>query len=137
MQEEPSGIRLLQLIEGKITQITRRERENLAHICLYETGGYWAAFERSAYQLCRLFPDLNVSALKLRDNPFPVVFACVSDKELLSYAESHILCVDKPDYKEILAEEISPVNYFRWHQQSLQPLVTARPALHQKSDYYT
>ena len=55
-EAEPSGVRLMAFLAAHRTEVLAREQNNERFIHLYGTGGYWAAFERSAYQLCRLFP---------------------------------------------------------------------------------
>ena len=56
-EAEPSGVRLMAFLAAHRTEVLAREQNNERFIHLYGTGGYWAAFERSAYQLCRLFPE--------------------------------------------------------------------------------
>lgn len=122
---EPSGIRLQRLIETQISQIIRRERKNVARIYLYETGDYWIAFERSAYSLCRLFPEADISVVMLRDNPFPIILANISEKKLCHYAKQHIFYRDTPDYKEIATAEIPLIQYNIWHRQAVLPYINA------------
>ena len=47
----------MNLLRERLTEIMDRERANRNSIHLYCTGPYWVAFERSAYQLHRAFPD--------------------------------------------------------------------------------
>lgn len=122
---ESSGMRMKRLMETQLPQIVRIERKNDSRICLYGTGDYWTAFERSAYRLCQLFPELDTSIVMLRDQPFPVVMASITDEALRRYAERHIFCRNTPDYKEIAAAEIPPMQYFQWHRQVLQSYLPA------------
>ena len=69
----PSGIRLMNLLRERLTEIMDRERANRNSIHLYCTGPYWVAFERSAYQLHRAFPDSETTPLRLFAYPFPIV----------------------------------------------------------------
>ena len=69
----PSGIRLMNLLRERLTEIMDRERANRNSIHLYCTGPYWVAFERSAYQLHRAFSDSETTPLRLFAYPFPIV----------------------------------------------------------------
>ena len=85
----PSGIRLVNLLRERLTEIMDRERANRNSIHLYCTGPYWVAFERSAYQLHRAFPDSETTPLRLFAYPFPIVMVSVTDRSLRSYARKH------------------------------------------------
>ena len=50
---QPSGVRLLALLQGQWKEILRREESNVSLMHLYGTGTHWVAFERSACQLSR------------------------------------------------------------------------------------
>ena len=62
-EEVPSGIRLMLLLKERLVEIMDRERANQNSIHLYCTGPYWVAFECSAYQLYRAFPDSELAPL--------------------------------------------------------------------------
>ena len=89
--EVPSGLRLMNLLREHLTEIMDRERANQNSIHLYCTGPYWVAFECSAYQLYRAFPDSETMPLRLFAYPFPIVMVSVTDRSLRSYARKHIL----------------------------------------------
>ena len=55
----------MNLLRERLTEIMDRERANRNSIHLYCTGPYWVAFERSAYQLHRAFPDSETTPLRL------------------------------------------------------------------------
>ena len=80
----PSGIRLQQLIQNQYKEILAREKNNDKFIHLYDIGAYWVAFERSAYQLHRAFPDSETTPLRLFAYPFPIVMVSVTDRSLRS-----------------------------------------------------
>ena len=61
----------MSLLRERLTEIMDRERANRNSIHLYCTGPYWVAFERSAYQLHRAFPDSEITPLRLYACPFP------------------------------------------------------------------
>ena len=72
MSSLPSGVRLVALLNDHLREIMGRERANHTSMHLYCTGPYWVAFERSAYQLRRAFPDSEVTPMRLLGYPFPV-----------------------------------------------------------------
>ena len=80
MSSLPSGIRLMSLLREHLDEIMGRERTNLTSIHLYCTGLYWVAFERSAYQLYRAFPDSEIMPMRLYAYPFPIVMVSVTDR---------------------------------------------------------
>ena len=101
MSTLPSGVRLVALLNDHLGEIMGRERANHTSMHLYCTGPYWVAFERSAYQLRRAFPDSETTPMRLLGYPFPVVMVSVTDRSLRSYARKHILRIDEPDYKRL------------------------------------
>lgn len=120
-----NGALVIQLIETQWPKIFRREIKNTTHISLYEAGEYWMAFEYSAYLLCGLFPQLRVTVIEMHNNPFPIVMAGISDEELRRYTSRHILKRDYLDYKEIVPTKTPATEYHQWHQQAVQPFLSA------------
>ena len=111
----PSGIRLMNLLRERLTEIMDRERANRNSIHLYCTGPYWVAFERSAYQLHRAFPDSETTPLRLFAYPFPIVMVSVTDRSLRSYTRKHILRRDGSDYKLLTVPGFPLEDYREWH----------------------
>ena len=103
-------MRLMRLMDARLFDIIRQEHKNRNCIHLYGTGEYWAAFEQSAYLLCRIFPE----------NETAVVMANIPDRTLKVYSRSHIFRCDEADYKEFIAEEITPKQYQIWHRKEVQ-----------------
>ena len=62
---QPSGVRLLALLQGQGQEILRREENNASLMHLYGTGTHWVAFERSACQLSRLCPEAKIIPMRL------------------------------------------------------------------------
>ena len=126
--EVPSGIRLMNLLREHLDEIMGRERTNLTSIHLYCTGPYWVAFERSAYQLHRAFPDSETTPLRLFAYPFPIVMVSVTDRSLRSYARKHILRRDESDYKLLTVPELPMADYRAWHAGEVErlPLLNER-----------
>ncbi|MDB9167659.1 hypothetical protein PN649_22250 [Parabacteroides distasonis] len=121
-EEVPSGIRLMLLLKERLVEIMDRERANRNSIHLYCTGPYWVAFERSAYQLHRTFPDSETMPLRLFAYPFPIVMVSVTDRSLRSYARKHILRRDESDYKLLTVPGFSLADYREWHAGEVEGL---------------
>ena len=128
MSSLPSGIRLMSLLREHLDEIMGRERTNLTSIHLYCTGLYWVAFERSAYQLYRAFPDSEIMPMRLYAYPFPIVMVSVTDRSLRSYARKHILRRDESDYKQLTVPGFSLADYREWHVGEVEglPLLSER-----------
>ena len=126
--EVPSGLRLMNLLREHLTEIMDRERANQNSIHLYCTGAYWVAFECSAYQLYRAFPDSETMPLRLFAYPFPIVMVSVTDRSLRSYARKHILRRDGSDYKLLTVPGFSLADYLEWHAGEVEglPLLSER-----------
>ena len=122
MSSLPSGVRLVRLLNEHLSDIMNCERTNIASIHLYCTGPYWVAFEYSAYQLRRAFPDSEVTPMRLFGYPFPVVMVSVTDRSLRSYARKHILRRDDKDYKQLTVPGLSLVDYREWHAGEVKGL---------------
>ena len=122
MSSLPSGVRLVRLLNEHLNDIMNRERANQNSIHLYCTGPYWVAFERSAYQLCRLFPRSETSVIRFITYPFPVVMAAVTDAELRAYSRRHILRIAEPDYRVLTTGEFPPERYREWHRVEVEEL---------------
>lgn len=120
--EVPSGIRLMNLLRERLTEIMDRERANQNSMHLYCTGSYWVAFERSAYQLHRAFSDSETLPLRLYAYPFPIVMVSVTDLSLRSYARKHILRKDESDYKLLVVPELPMSDYRTWHAGEVEGL---------------
>ena len=112
----------MNLLRERLTEIMDRERSNRGSIHLYCTGPYWVAFERSAYQLHRVFPDSETTPLRLFAHPFPVVMVSVPDRSLRSYVRGHILRRDDVDYKVLTVPELTLDAYRAWHAKEARGL---------------
>ncbi|MEO3239772.1 hypothetical protein [Parabacteroides distasonis] len=110
------------MLNEHFSEIMSRERTNIASIHLYCTGPYWVAFECSAYQLRRAFPDSEVTPMRLLGYPFPVVMVSVTDRSLRSYVRRHILRRDDIDYKLLTASQLSHEDYQAWHAGEVKGL---------------
>ena len=122
MSTLPSGVRLVALLNDHLCEIMGRERANHTSMHLYCTGPYWVAFERSAYQLRRAFPDSETTPMRLFGYPFPVVMVSVTDRSLRSYTRKHILRRDESDYKLLTVPGFSLADYREWHAGEVEGL---------------
>ena len=120
--EVPSGLRLMNLLREHLTEIMDRECANQNSIHLYCTGAYWVAFECSAYQLYRAFPDSETMPLRLFAYPFPIVMVSVTDRSLRSYARKHILRRDESDYQLLTVPGLPLPAYREWHSGEVEGL---------------
>ena len=91
-ENEPCGIRLMRLMDARLF-------DNL---------------------LCRIFPENETAVVTHTAYPFPVVMANIPDRALKVYSRSHIFRCDEADYKEFIAEEITPKQYQIWHRKEVQ-----------------
>ncbi len=112
---ESSGILLLRLVNTRIFEITKKELRNTDRLCLYGTGGWWTAFERSAYHLSRLFPDSQSFAVTPPGCPFTIIGLSVSGKELNKYMKKHPADRQGVDYLEFSADTLDTKDYDAWH----------------------
>ena len=122
MSSLPSGVRLVRLLNEHLNDIMSCERTNNASIHLYCTGPYWVAFERSAYQLRHVFPDSEITPMRLLGYPFPVVMVSVTDRSLRSYTRKHILRRDGSDYKLLTVPGFPLADYREWHAGEVEGL---------------
>ena len=122
MSTLPSGVRLVRLLNEHLGEIMGRERTNQNSIHLYCTGPYWVAFECSAYQLRHVFPDSEITPMRLLGYPFPVVMVSVTDRSLRSYTRKHILRRDGADYKLLTVPGFPLADYREWHAGEVEGL---------------
>lgn len=126
---EPSAIRLMRLMNDHLPEILLREQRNEGLILLYGTGEYWTAFEKSACQLCRIFPEAETSVLANTPGPFPAVMASITDERLTDYGRRHSLALDLPDYKEISVPAMQPEQYSTWYRETVKAFMPAIKAM--------
>lgn len=68
---------LMELIETCLFDIIHTEDTTGRFIRLYGAGDYWHAFEESAYQLSQLFVTHDVTVLRHKVYPFPVLMVSI------------------------------------------------------------
>ena len=116
---ESPGMRLMSFLAAHQQEILDREKNNETLVHLYNTGGYWVAFEHSACQLCRLFPRHETAVFNFRDYPFPVVMASVTDADLQAYSRGHILRTAGHDYEILTVPALAPELYKHWYRRTI------------------
>jgi len=113
------GLRLMEFLETRQKSILEREADNLNNVYLYGMGNYWVAFERSAYLLCRLFPQSGTSVIRFASFPFPVVMASVADWDLSGYPRKQVSEALSDDFRRLSAPSLCPSRYVRWHRAAV------------------
>ncbi len=118
---ETRWMQLQNLMEAQHVKILNREKDNACRAYLYNAGEYWIAFERSAWQLCQLFPQSNVSILHLKTYPFPIVMASVLYQHALPYFRQHIVQTFR-DHTILLTSALPSTKYCKWHRDTVNGL---------------
>ncbi len=113
---EPSGLRLMRLINTRSLEIARREFRNADKLCLYGTGGYWTAFEHSAYFLSRFFPNLESFVCNHPNYPDSIVGVSVSDRQLNRLKKQTAVHSQDTDYLEFPMNSFEAADYHSWHE---------------------
>ena len=121
-QEEKSGIRLFRLLEEHGREILAREADNRTSVHLYCTGTYWVAFEKSAYQLKRFFPQGETSIFQFAFSPVPVVMTSVKAQELQALLHRQGTQNEETDYQMLDAQPFPAAYYWRWHANEVKTL---------------
>lgn len=66
-----SLLEFTELLKNRLTDLLFQEAENDKYIYLYLADGYWTAFEKSAYRLCRIYEPVMLLPMRLPYVPFP------------------------------------------------------------------
>lgn len=113
------GIALGKLMENRLSDILFNESANRDCIHLYHVGDCWVAFERSAFNLCRIYSKAVVNAMKVFIAPFPIVLASVEDREISLFVD------DMECMKRTLVERIYKTKnpsdsklFHQWHHRN-------------------
>lgn len=110
---------MTELIETRLFDIIRTEDITGRFIRLYGAGDYWHAFEESAYQLSQLFGTHDITVLRHKVYPFPILMASISDNELQAYSKNHIFRKKVSGYRELVGMGISMKQYKEWHKKEV------------------
>ena len=127
---EPCWIPLMELVETRLFDIIRTEDTTGRCIRLYGAGDYWHAFEESAYQSSLPFGTDDITVLRHKAYPFPVVMASISDDGLQAYGKNHMFRRKAPGYRELVGMGNSMKQYKEWHKKEVMKFFPF-PALHE------
>ena len=114
--------RVTTLLEGRLRQILRKERDNENRVHLYGVGEYWVAFERSAY----LFEQLDAKAatpvvMHLKDYPFPIVMHAAHYTRVDALCRHHVMSRRTMEYLQLLTRPMDSGSYNRWYRKQVSP----------------
>ena len=107
-----SGLRLQSLLLHEITTILHQEFDNESAIYLYNTGTHWVAFEHSAYQLCRQYPESDLTPFFFDNYPFPVLMASIQAKDLKNKSLNGRMTLKAP--------KLNLRQYRAWHRREVK-----------------
>lgn len=112
------GIALGKLMENHLSDILFKESTNRDCIHLYHVDDCWVAFERSAFNLCRIYSKAVVNAMKVFIAPFPIVLASMEDREM-PLAMGDTECSKRTLEERIYKTKPSDSKLFqKWHHQA-------------------
>ena len=86
-----SLLEFTELLKNRLTDLLLIEADNDKHVFLYLADGYWTAFEKSAYRLCRIYEPVMLLPMRLPFVPFPIVTASIN-QDSLQAALSGLAC---------------------------------------------
>lgn len=66
-----SLLEFTELLKNRLTDLLLIEADNDKHVFLYLADGYWTAFEKSAYRLCRIYEPVMLLPMRLPIRSFP------------------------------------------------------------------
>ena len=119
---QPSGVRLLALLQGQGQEILRREENNASLKHLYGTGTHWVAFERSACQLSRLCPEAKIIPMRLSGFPFPVVMATFGQAQSEHFIHGLPEVEEGSDRLSFKMPALPDGEYGVWHNRQVEYL---------------
>ena len=119
---QPSGVRLLALLQGQGQEILRREENNASLMHLYGTGTHWVAFERSACQLSRLCPEAKIIPMRLSGFPFPVVMATFGQAQSEHFIHGCPEVEEGSDRLSFKMPALPDGEYGVWHNRQVEYL---------------
>ncbi len=125
---EPSGVRLMRLINTRTQEIAGKEFSNDDRLYLYGTGGYWTAFEHSAYFLNRVFPNIESFVFNHPSYPYTIIGMSITDKELQILKKLNPNYEQEKDYIEFAVKSFAPQRYNNWHKRIVSGFLSAANA---------
>lgn len=102
-------------------EIVSREKDNQDVIHLYNVGGWWVAFECSAYLLSRLHMGCYSSVLRMpepAERP-PLIMDGLSEEEVKELCRINGILHDETNYKAFVSGRCNAALYARWKNRYL------------------
>ena len=102
-------------------EIVSREKGNQDVIHIYNVGGWWVAFECSAYLLSRLHMGCYPSVLCLPERPErqPLIMDGLSDEDVEQLCRINVTLHDETGYKAFASGKCNAALYVRWKKKYL------------------
>ena len=113
-----SLVEFTELLKNRLSDILFQEAENDKYIYLYLADGYWTAFEKSAYRLCRIYGSSMLLPMRLTFAPFPFVTASIMQDSLhtaLSGLTSRMRSRNERIY--LAGKDANMADYQKWHDK--------------------
>lgn len=113
---QPSGLQLMELIEHNIQEILGKEESNVSEIRLYKTGSYWVAFEKSAYLLTSVSPDISLVPMAITRLSAPLVMANIEARRLCTFVKG-LDCLQDGCFEKVYRtwNVVDARSYRDWH----------------------
>lgn len=113
-----SLVEFTELLKNRLSDILFQEAENDKYIYLYLADGYWTAFEKSAYRLCRIYGSSMLLPMRLTFAPFPFVTASIM-QDSLHTALSGLMCRRRSRSERIYlaGKDANIADYQKWHDK--------------------
>lgn len=111
-------VEFTELLKNRLSDILFQEAENDKYIYLYLADGYWTAFEKSAYRLCRIYGPAMILPMRLTFAPFPFVTASIMQDEIHT-ALRKLICQKRSRNERIYlaGKDTNIVDYQKWHDE--------------------
>ena len=113
-----SLVEFTELLKNRLSDILFQEAGNDKYIYLYLADGYWTAFEKSAYRLCRIYGSSMLLPMRLTFAPFPFVTASIMQDSLhtaLSGLTSRMRSRNERIY--LAGKDANMADYQKWHDK--------------------
>lgn len=108
------------LLASQSAAIVRRESSVECAMHLYDVGGWWVAFERSAYLLSLLYRSGYPSVLHFKGcSGVPMVMEGIPSAALSCLCRSSKVLHAEKGYRVVSAPSYDPLCYTRWKKSCL------------------
>lgn len=112
--------RISTLLTVNLNKILKNEAGNFNRINLYDVGGCWVAFEKSAYLLEQMVKkDGGPVVLRLKDYPYPIVMRSINHKKVDEMCHKQVLSKRSMEHIQFLTKSADESSYGRWYRNLL------------------